>query len=553
MQNIQFGSNLGLQGLQAGLSGLAGAAGTAGALGGLGSQQQQADLARMGFQQQTGAAQQQYQQNIINQAIQDYATAQQYPYMQLSTMSNLLRGLPMQSMSTQIYQAQPSMGQQALGLLGTGASLYGAFGKKEGGVIKGYAAGGGIRASLENRIDDIAEAGGVAGLKKLMTETQSPEAKRIIAEKIREMGIAAAPTGDLGRNMAGGGIVAFARGDLVDDPMMQFSGFTPEAMAADEMRLAEIKRKKDIEQYNFLIKEASPIAAKRMLERDPSLEAKPVVAAAPAAAPAVDTGATKPPAAPAAPTSSAQEYSSPTGLAAVLAERKKLLGFEGEGEKSKALMKALEERAGRMGKEAESDRYLRAAQAFAQFGSTAGPIGKVASEALGSFAKGEAGARKEQEKMNLEVTKMQADLEKAQRAEARGDLDAAEKFYNSAKDRENRLNVANASANRQVELIERAMNDPKFMEALRATKGLDDKTQATALTNYTKWEGGAALTDPEYRKLAKAAKDGKPEAVQAFNNYREQKFQEFVMRASGGSPSKTTGGSGKVINYSDIK
>jgi hypothetical protein len=26
-----------------------------------------------------------------------------------------------------------------------------------------------------------------------------------------------------------------------------------------------------------------------------------------------------------------------------------------------------------------------------------------------------------------------------------------------------------------------------------------------------------------------------------------------VMRASGGNPSKTTGGSGKVINYSDIK
>ena len=543
IQNMQFGANLGLQGMGQ-------ATGAASALGQLGGAQQQSDIARIGLQNQLGQQAQQYQQNIINQAIQDYATAQQYPYMQLSTMSNLLRGLPMQSMSTQIYQAQPSASQQALGLLGTGASLYGAFGKKEGGQIKEYAAGGGIRASLENRLDDIAEAGGVKGLQKLMTETQSPEAKRLIAEKIREMGIAAAPTGDLGRNMAGGGIVAFANGDLVEDPMMQFSGFTPEAMAADEMRVAEAKRKKDLEQYNFL-KEASPVAAKRMLERDPSLEPKVTKTAAAPAAPVAENNQT-PPAAPAAPTAR-QEGTGETGLAAVMAQRNKLLGFDGPGEKSQALMKALEERSGRLGKEAETDRYLRMAQAFAQFGSTAGPIGKAAASALGEFAKGEGTARKEQEKMQLEVTKMQADIEKAQRAEKRGDLEAAEKFYNSAKDRENRINVANASANRQVELIERAMNDPEFMNALRATKGLDDKVSLAAMTNFTKWESGAALTDPEYRKRAKAAKEGKPEAVQAFNDYREQKYNEIVTRLGSGNSSKTSSGSGKVINYSDIK
>lgn len=120
MKNMQYGSNLGLQGL-----GQATQAGTA--LGQLSGAQQQADISRIGLQQQLGQSQQQYQQGIINQAIQDYATQQQYPIMQLGVMSNLLRGLPMQSSSTQIYQAQPSGAQQALGM-GLGAlGAYKAF------------------------------------------------------------------------------------------------------------------------------------------------------------------------------------------------------------------------------------------------------------------------------------------------------------------------------------------------------------------------------------------------------------------------------------------
>ena len=120
MQNMQYGQNLGLQGLSQATQ-----AGTA--LGQLSGAEQQADISRIGLQQQLGQAQQQYQQNIINQAIQDYATQQQYPIMQLGVMSNLLRGLPMQASSTQMYQAQPSGAQQALGL-GLGAlGAYKAF------------------------------------------------------------------------------------------------------------------------------------------------------------------------------------------------------------------------------------------------------------------------------------------------------------------------------------------------------------------------------------------------------------------------------------------
>lgn len=196
----------------------------------------------------------------------------------------------------------------------------------------------------------------------------------------------------------------------------------------------------------------------------------------------------------------------------------------------------MEERQAGLGKQNESDRYLRMAEAFAKFGSTAGPIGKAASEALGGFAKGEAAARKDQDKMQLEGMKMQADLEKARRAEERGDLDAAEKFYSSAEERKNRLDVANQAANRQVDLIERAMKDPAFLETLRATKGLDSKAQQVALVNYTKWESSASLTDPTLRKLTKAAKDGDPKATQALLDYKEQVYNQFLTRAGGASP-----------------
>lgn len=146
-QAQQFGANLGLQGLQAGMQGAGlGLQGVSGALAGtaqgmqgaqtglqgvnaaqagyglanqaasnmanIGSQQQQADINRINLQNTLGQQQQAYQQQLYNQAVQDYATAQQYPMMQLGMMSNMLRGLPMQATTTQTYMP---MGQQLMG------------------------------------------------------------------------------------------------------------------------------------------------------------------------------------------------------------------------------------------------------------------------------------------------------------------------------------------------------------------------------------------------------------------------------------------------------
>ena len=117
MQAQQFGSTLGMQGY-----GQAGQA--AGTLGQIGGQQLGAQTNILNLQSQVGAQQQAQEQQKINQQIQDYATQQQYPYMQLGIMNAMLRGLPLQSTSTQSYQAQPSTGQQ---LLGYGLGALGAY------------------------------------------------------------------------------------------------------------------------------------------------------------------------------------------------------------------------------------------------------------------------------------------------------------------------------------------------------------------------------------------------------------------------------------------
>jgi hypothetical protein len=127
-QSRQYGAGLGMQGLQTALQG-------AGALGQLGQTQYGQQVGNIELQNQLGGQQQQQQQAILNQQIQNYATQQQYPMMQLANMSNLLRGLPMQSSTVQGYQAQPNAMSQLGGLGLTAASIAGA-GKAKGGRIK---------------------------------------------------------------------------------------------------------------------------------------------------------------------------------------------------------------------------------------------------------------------------------------------------------------------------------------------------------------------------------------------------------------------------------
>ena len=102
-------ANLNLQGAQAGIAG-------GSALGQLGTQQLGAQQGILGLQNTYGGQQQQQQQNIINQAMQNYQTAQQYPMQQLGQLKSLISGVPVTDVTTTQQQAAPSAASTLAGL-----------------------------------------------------------------------------------------------------------------------------------------------------------------------------------------------------------------------------------------------------------------------------------------------------------------------------------------------------------------------------------------------------------------------------------------------------
>jgi len=219
-QNMQTAASLGMQGAQSGLAGIGAqqagiAQGMAGAnqLANLGQQQQANQENIYNLQNQYGAQQQQYNQNVINQAMQNYANAQQYPIMELGTMSNMLRGLPMQATTTNQYQATPSPLSQAIGAAGVGSTLSALTkGSKKGGLqknttgINSYDVGGAIKADLENMPTDA--------LKEELGKTQSPTIKSDIQQIIAMRN--AVP------QSKSGGIMSYADGEKVQPGSAEF-------------------------------------------------------------------------------------------------------------------------------------------------------------------------------------------------------------------------------------------------------------------------------------------------------------------------------------------
>jgi hypothetical protein len=189
----QFGAQLGLQGQQAGLQGLGQFGQMAGQLGQLGGQQLTAQRDIIGMQNTMGAQQQALEQQKINQAIQDYATQQQYPLMQLGFMSNMLRGLPMQATTTQSYQATPSQLNQGLGLLAgaAGAKQAGLF--AEGGTIKGLASGGVTNYANRGMVQANPDSSVVRGIRSKLEMMPPDQLQRVAqtspSEEIRAMAL----------------------------------------------------------------------------------------------------------------------------------------------------------------------------------------------------------------------------------------------------------------------------------------------------------------------------------------------------------------------------
>lgn len=223
----QFGANLGLQGIQQYL-------GAAGQLGNLGGAQLAAQQGIANLQNQYGQQQQQQQQNIINQAVQNFATEQQYPFMQLGMMNSMLRGLPMQQSSTQMYQAPPNPLTQ---LAGFASGAYGlSQPKAAGGVIKA-ASGLPMRMFSDKQLKDVQKSPASSNMAKLVANGQlglrnyinaNPQAKEVLSQPLPQLpppqqmaqapqnrvGLDAIGTGEMVPpiNAAGGGLLAFVGG-----------------------------------------------------------------------------------------------------------------------------------------------------------------------------------------------------------------------------------------------------------------------------------------------------------------------------------------------------
>lgn len=133
------GTGQGMQGAQVGLQGVSGAqAGyglanqAASNLSNIGTAQLAAQTGILNLQNQIGGQQQAQEQAKINQAIQNYAQAQQAPMERMQQFNALLRGYAVPGTTTAQYQAQPTLGNQlaGFGTAGIGAlALSNAMGK----------------------------------------------------------------------------------------------------------------------------------------------------------------------------------------------------------------------------------------------------------------------------------------------------------------------------------------------------------------------------------------------------------------------------------------
>ena len=574
-QGIQ-GAQAGMQGVQGaigagqyGLGGLGAATQAAGTLGQLGGAQFGTEKDIIGLQSQMGAQQQQLEQQKINQAIQDYAIAQQYPFMQLGLMNAMLRGLPLQTQTTQLYQAQPSSLQQGIGLLGAGASL---FGRKEGGVIK--MAKGGIADAIpgykygklisEPKLESMADDLSVEQLRaRLKDPALTPGERQVFAEaleskmrqeKSRMSGIAMAggPAFE-SQGMAGGGIVAFSgeedslvRGEAIDpetgepyktvNPVTRFGQFmSPFSGPGSFGSIA--RQGKSIEETYDRPRNVSPEDRTRQSQAEAQdIQEGPGVTPTAAKAGEKQTGTKGTAAAQAAETKAAAQ--GPNSFAKFLAEIK---GAGPKGQMGAEYEKFLEDRLGKSAERLSRDERMAMAKGFLKFASTPAPggIGQAAAAGLTEYATGVEAARKSQETMENEARKAQMELDKARRAEQRGDVAAAQEAYGKYEDRMSRIQAAQISAGAagqagrfEREAVERVMAENpgmKFADALQIVKGAG-RFESTEVQRMKAAQDALNKSIP----YLKASASKKPEDQARALQIRNEIYANFGLMAPGG-------------------
>lgn len=254
------GAQAGLQGIQGalgagqyGLQGLGQATQAAGALGQLGQTQFGQEQAISAEQQKVGAVQQAQAQQALDLAYQDFLKQRNYPYQQLGFMSDMLRGLPLSQSAQTMYTAPPNLASQLGGLGMAGLGIYGmsgGFRGRKGGLpqdFERYATGGDIKMLSTKQLEEMLENPNLTPMEAEMVEKQLMLRRRMEmnpqSDEIMQMaGVTAIPTGNMvpmEETMAGGGIVAFAKGDSVKDTSAEYEKMLMEDIQRRQKSLGE--------------------------------------------------------------------------------------------------------------------------------------------------------------------------------------------------------------------------------------------------------------------------------------------------------------------------
>jgi hypothetical protein len=386
-------------------------------------QQQQQELGLYNNQMAMGDKKMAYDQSIKNQAVQDYANAQQYPLMQLGTMSNMLRGLPMQASTTNQYAAAPSAASQAIGTIGAGASIYNAMKPPGQGAAGGlpsefkYAKGGIMSYDMGGEVEDQLENMDEKGLAAQAKESSSPSIRRMAQRILRErqMGNKPQGTGPMGvqyqaaqpqmPSYAPGGIVAFQTGGGAKSAIEE--GGEEDAKLGMAERLAQpAPTTGGI--MGATTQPITPVPAapqtNRALQQSPDIPAFMKAEYAEA------------------------ERRKNAPLSEFMAERQAAMREAGVADISEGQQRQRAEmmaEKANLGEEKERQRHLRLAEFFANWGSTPGPTLVAGMNALKQAVPGIVSDEKEQKKARREIDKSIADLDNATRLEKRGEVDAA--------------------------------------------------------------------------------------------------------------------------------
>jgi hypothetical protein len=493
------GAGMGLQGAQAGLAGVQGAQAGYNMLGQQGmnytnmlGQQQQNQLGLYGAQNAVGAQQQALEQAKINQAMQDYANAQQYPLMQLGTMSNMLRGLPMQASTTNQYAASPNPLSQAIGTIGSGASIYNAFrppGGASGGLPKEFKfAKGGITSipsyDMGGEVESQLESMGEEELARQAKESSSPSIRKMAQRLLRERQMSKQPegTGPMGVQyqapqpqmpaMRGGGIIAFRTGGGANE-----EGGEEEAKGADLSG-------KTMDQRLATAAPATPPAG-GIMAAAPTTQVNPALAAP---SPDLVAEATRQ-----RNLFSVQANKPTLDVVKDIEAEREAMGVGKNVGREDYRSQMMAERAN-MKDEQERQRNLRLAEFFASWGTTPGPVLVAGMNALKQSIPNIVSDEKEAKKARKEADKIIYDIDEATRLEKLGMIDKATVLKEKAAGHAEDYNKYLLTLQGQRESNDRAIEGAKI-----SAKGHTDAAAITAAAHKNSYAAAEKRADENTR------------------------------------------------------